>query len=96
MTSSFAEMTHMTSSFTEMTHSKTSLCSQVHFTPGTCFFYRFDTFHRGTPVVDRACRRIHSIVYRREDWSAHAPPPPPSMTLPGGRRPERLLALMMY
>eukprot|EP01050_Picozoa_sp_SAG11_P027220 SAG11_NODE_6804_length_1245_cov_1.242583_1_plen_211_part_00 len=79
---------------------------QVHFTPGTCLFYRFDTFHRvsacstrqdysfpaflcghsrlrqGTPVVHRACRRIHSIVYRREDcpwiqwdvWAKHFGP----------------------
>jgi hypothetical protein len=52
---------------------------QVHFAPGTIFFYRFDTFHRGTPVLERRCRRIHSIVYRREDcpwiqwdvWAKH-------------------------
>ena len=52
---------------------------QVHGVPGTILFYRFDTFHRGTPVKDRCCRRIHSIVYRREDcpwiqwdvWAKH-------------------------
>jgi hypothetical protein len=38
-----------------------------HWRAGTCLFYRFDTFHRGTPVAEGACRRIHSIVYRRED-----------------------------
>ena len=41
---------------------------QVHFSPGTILFYRFDTFHRGTPVVEGRCRRIHSIV---------TPPRPP-------------------
>ena len=49
---------------------------QVHFKPGTILFYRFDTFHRGTPVVEGRCRRIHSIVTPTTTpklWTAFAP-----------------------
>ena len=55
---------------------------QVKYSPGTVLFYRFDTFHRGTPVRANRVRRCHSIVYRREDchhvqwdvWAKHLGP----------------------
>ena len=42
---------------------------QVRFKPGTMLLWRQDTFHRGTPVREGSLRRVHGIVYRREECS---------------------------
>jgi hypothetical protein len=37
------------------------------FKPGDVLFYRLDTWHRGTPVLDGQVRHVHNLVWRRKD-----------------------------
>ena len=49
---------------------------KLYLQPGDAYFRDNRTFHRGTPVVEGRCRRIHSIVTPTTTpklWTAFAP-----------------------
>lgn len=39
-------------------------CSAV-FNEGSVLFYRLDTWHRGTPLIDGKIRRCHNLLYKK-------------------------------